>query len=118
MISTKVFGADPHVLFDEKTKNFYCYATSGHSNGKSFHVYRSKDLVEWEDLGLALDTETNRWGKDWYWAPECYYNPHNGKYYLFYHGRDLNIEKSNNDKRTARICELTVNENLIEVIKR
>ena len=87
MISTKVFGADPHVLFDEKTKNFYCYATSGHSNGKSFHVYRSKDLVEWEDLGLALDTETNRWGKDWYWAPECYYNPHNGKYYLFYSAR-------------------------------
>ena len=41
-----------------------------------------------------------------------------GKYYLFYHGRDLNIEKSKNDKRTARICELKVNENLIEVIKR
>ena len=42
----------------------------------------------------------------------------NGKYYLFYHGRDLNIEKSKKDKRTARICELKVDGEKVEVINR
>ncbi len=87
----KVKGADPHVLFDEKSQYYYCYATSDEHNGKFFHVYKSKDLVNWEDLGFALDTKINRWGKDWYWAPECYYNPNNDKYYLLYSAR-LNDE--------------------------
>lgn len=88
----KVTGADPHVLYDEKSGYYYCYATSGDdNNGKYFYVYKSKDLVNWKSLGFALDTKINRWGKDWYWAPECYYNPNNDMYYLFYSAR-LNDE--------------------------
>ena len=83
----KVIGADPHVLYDDKSGYYYCYATSGDHTGKFFHIYKSKDLVEWQDLGFALDTSVNCWGKDWYWAPECYYNPNNDKYYLFYSAR-------------------------------
>lgn len=83
----KVKGADPHVLFDKKSGYYYCYATSGEHEGKYFHVYKSKDLVNWHNIGYALDTKTNGWGKDWYWAPECYYNPNNDKYYLFYSAR-------------------------------
>ena len=83
----KVIGADPYVLYDDKSGYYYCYATSGDHTGKFFHIYKSKDLVEWQDLGFALDTSVNCWGKDWYWAPECYYNPNNDKYYLFYSAR-------------------------------
>lgn len=83
-----VIGADPHVMYDEKSGYYYCYATSGDSDtGKYFYIYKSKDLVEWEKVGYALDTSINCWGKDWYWAPECYYNPNNEMYYLFYSAR-------------------------------
>ena len=40
------------------------------------------------------------------------------KYYLFYHGRDLLIERNKTDQRTARVCELSLEELRMEVIKR
>ena len=97
----KVKGADPYVLYDEKSGYYYCYATSGDDSvNQYFFVYKSKDLVNWEDLGYALDTTTNCWSKDWYWAPECYYNPHNEMYYLFYSARlkDELVEEYFEDK--------------------
>lgn len=82
-----VTGADPHIVFDKKSGYYYCYATSNNENGKTFYIYKSKDLVNWEYVNHALDTITNNWGKDWYWAPECYYNENNDHYYLFYSAR-------------------------------
>ena len=41
-----------------------------------------------------------------------------GKYYVFYHGRDINTRVEGMDVRTARICELGVNEEKIEVVNR
>lgn len=80
-----VIGADPHILYDKHSGNYYCYATSNNGDNLQFYIYRSKDLVNWEKVGYALDTNhPNNWAKDWYWAPECYYNPHNNHYYLFY----------------------------------
>ena len=40
------------------------------------------------------------------------------KYYLFYHGRDLSIEKTKKDQRTARICELNIDGIRMGVVKR
>ena len=41
-----------------------------------------------------------------------------GRYYVFYHGRDINTRKEGMDVRTARICELEINEEKINVINR
>ena len=41
-----------------------------------------------------------------------------GRYYVFYHGRDLLIERNKTDQRTARVCELSLEELRMEVIKR
>ena len=82
-----VIGADPYVLFDKKSGYYYCYATSNTKHNKTFYIYKSKDLINWEFVDYALDTLKNNWGKDWYWAPECYYNPYNNHYYLFYSAR-------------------------------
>lgn len=41
-----------------------------------------------------------------------------GKYYVFYHGRDINTRIDGMDVRTARICELVVNADKIDVINR
>lgn len=42
----------------------------------------------------------------------------NGKYYVIYHGRDLNTRVIGSDVRTARICELEVENEQITVINR
>ena len=39
-------------------------------------------------------------------------------YYLFYHGRDLSIERNKKDQRTARVCEINIEGERMEVIKR
>ncbi len=91
-----VTGADPHILFDTKSGYYYCYATSNTGNNYQFYIYKSKDLIKWEHVGYALDTnDENNWAKGWYWAPECYYNPHNNHYYLFYSAlvKDELVEK-------------------------
>lgn len=81
----KIIGADPHVIFDDKSKNFYAYTTSNINKGKTFVIYRSKDLLSWEYVSEALVTDDDKtWGKDWFWAPECYYSKEADRYFLFY----------------------------------
>lgn len=82
-----VIGADPYVLFDKKSGYYYCYATGSLRKDKQFYIYKSKDLLTWEFVDFALDCSKNNWAKDWYWAPECYFNPNNNHYYLFYSAR-------------------------------
>lgn len=86
-----VLAADPFVLYDEIRKCYYCYATSGATSlkeNKAFYIYKSYDKIHWEFVNFALDlNHENIWGKDWFWAPECYYNPINNHYYLFYSAR-------------------------------
>ena len=42
----------------------------------------------------------------------------NGKTYVIYHGRDYSPNIELNDKRTARICEITFNDGFIKVVNR
>jgi hypothetical protein len=81
-----VSGADPEVLFDQKSGFYYAYATNS-DDRHPFAVYRSRDLITWKACGTALDRSRNDWGKDWFWAPECYYDSFNQHYYLFYGAR-------------------------------
>ena len=88
-MNNKVFGADPYVFRDPTSGLFYCVATrdEGHLH---FVIYESKDLLNWKQVGYALDDrDKNNWCSDWFWAPECYYNPNNGYYYLFYSAKTL-----------------------------
>ena len=59
---------------------YYAYCTDFAPDGKVFGVLRSRDLVNWQALGGAMQPlET---GAPFYWAPEVTY--HNGKFYLYY----------------------------------
>lgn len=87
-------AADPYVLYDKQSGYYYAYCIDGAQKGSdgasyTFGVYRSADLATWEHLpGGALPmNEPNRWGKDWFWAPEVYHNDRTGKYFLFYSAR-------------------------------
>lgn len=78
-------GADPFVL-DNTARDDYYYL---YVTGNSFLIYRSKDLVNWETVGNALNnTETGSEARKVVastdWAPEVVYD--DGTYYLFFSG--------------------------------
>lgn len=73
--------ADPYVLKDGET--YYLYGTQSPRRG--FRVYRSTDLVNWEDQGLCFQNPDG-WGKTDFWAPEVYRR--NDTYYLFYSAKN------------------------------
>ncbi|HEY0051532.1 MAG TPA: glycoside hydrolase family 43 protein [Pyrinomonadaceae bacterium] len=69
---------DPFVL--KFRGEYFAYCTDFWRDGKVFGVLRSRDLVNWQEIGGAMQPlET---GAPFYWAPEVTY--HNGKFYLYY----------------------------------
>jgi len=84
------YWADPTVFYDEPSDTFYCFATvDGVDAGwqHDAHVARSKDLLSWEIVQLALPPEWPLLGSHKpyaLWAPSIVKNPGNGKYYLSY----------------------------------
>ncbi len=73
--------ADPHVL--KSRGEYYAYGTGQESKGRQFPVLHSKDFVNWEFVGNALQNVTQPRLKA-YWAPEV--AERDGKYYLYYAG--------------------------------
>lgn len=71
---------DPFVLKVEDT--YYCYPTSSPSG---YLVYRSKDLVHWEEIGQAYTSTSKGWANQDFWAPEVV--AYQGKYYMYYTAR-------------------------------
>lgn len=88
-------AADPYTLYDKATGYYYAYSTEGADSGWYFAIYRSADLATWQKVpGGALPVnDPNQWGNTWFWAPEVYYNPKTGVYFLFYAARsDANAQ--------------------------
>ena len=107
----ELYTADPFVLYDEKSGYYYCFGTYHLKDKHAFKIFKSKDKDNWEFVNYALDLQhENIWGKDWFWAPECYYNPNNGFYYLFYSARvkDELTEKYFHDPNYVESCKLGV----------
>lgn len=71
---------DPFIVTTEDA--YYMYATSFVAEG--FKVWKSWDLINWEDLGVCLDLN-NSWTCQDYWAPEVIF--HRGKYVMHYTAR-------------------------------
>jgi Glycosyl hydrolases family 43 len=82
-------AADPYVLHDPRGGYYYAYSTEGADDGFYFGVYRSADLATWEKVGGGAlpKSDPKQWGNDWFWAPEVYFNPKTGNYFLFYAAR-------------------------------
>ncbi|MCF3108740.1 glycoside hydrolase family 43 protein [Niabella sp. CC-SYL272] len=68
---------DPFILYDRRSGKYYTYV----NNRPSIKAYRSSDLEQWEPVGNVFTADTSFWGKQDFWAPDCYY--YQGKYYLF-----------------------------------
>lgn len=92
-----VKAADPSVIYvtdGAEAGYFYMYATSDEIGASGYQSWRSKDLVNWECMGVAFVPDRNSWAKQNYWAPEVIYYKANasetGKYYMFYNAWNVN----------------------------
>ncbi|MCD9184879.1 MAG: glycoside hydrolase family 43 protein [Pyrinomonadaceae bacterium] len=59
---------------------YYAYCTDFWKDGKVFGVLKSRDLVDWTEIGGAMKPLAHN--PPFYWAPEVVYS--NGKFYLYY----------------------------------
>lgn len=93
-------AADPGCIWVSEEQSpeyggyFYMYPTSVYYN---FQVFRSKDLNNWEKLGLAIDFQTpdeDRYFTQNLWAPEVIFNPYDGKFYMYFSGIDADADLS------------------------
>ncbi|MBO4963083.1 MAG: family 43 glycosylhydrolase, partial [Clostridia bacterium] len=72
--------ADPTVIYisDKNSTEygyFYAYGTSDQIGCVGFQAWRSKDMVNWEDMGpVYLPDFNNNWAYTNYWAPEIIYD--------------------------------------------
>lgn len=76
------YFADPMVFRHEDV--YYAVGTGPRPDGVEsgeFSVLRSQDLVDWEPLGMALNTPSG-WEGCSFWAPEVAF--FDGKFYLYY----------------------------------
>jgi GH43 family beta-xylosidase len=60
---------------------FYLYHTGETYGRRGVSVHRSRDLVEWEFMGFALEAAEDGWGYSDLWAPEVVYE--RGVFYMY-----------------------------------
>lgn len=87
LIST-VYSADPSAhVWDDKGE-IWVYAshdepgTNTHDTMSSYHVFSSKDMVNWTDYGCVLSLDNVNWAVSHMWAIDAAYR--HGIYYLIY----------------------------------
>ena len=91
-----VAGAAPEVLLDNGV--YYLYSTSFPDRG--FGVWTSRDLVHWEQRGLAYEKTGSGWAQKDFWAP-CVIK--SGKRYLLYYNAQPK-DAPGDSSRAHRIC--------------
>ena len=83
--------ADPTVIFVEEGEGkgyFYAYGTSDLIQCHGFQCWRSKDMTNWEYVGVAFQPDfSETWSFNNHWAPEVLYD--DGVYYMFYNAQNI-----------------------------
>ncbi|MEO7702991.1 MAG: glycoside hydrolase family 43 protein [Opitutus sp.] len=78
---------DPFVLPDRATQTYYIYGTTtagifdGGIERKAVMVFKSKDLLQWENPVPVWEVPADHWGRETVWAPEVH--AYHGRYFLF-----------------------------------
>ena len=83
--------ADPTVIYVEEGEGagyFYAYGTSDLIQCHGYQCWRSKDMTNWEYVGVAFQPDfSETWAFNNYWAPEVLYD--DGVYYMFYNAQNI-----------------------------
>lgn len=75
---------DPTVI---KIGDTYWASATSNEWGPLFPIYKSTDLVNWEQVSYAF-ADLPAWARNNFWAPELAYDEQQGKVYLYYTARD------------------------------
>ena len=70
-------SADPGAVYCEEDGYFYIFVTG-------LSCKRTKDFVQFEDMGLAFAADSDAWSYANYWAPEVIYDKESKLYYMYY----------------------------------
>ncbi|MDE5750481.1 MAG: family 43 glycosylhydrolase, partial [Duncaniella sp.] len=100
-----LYTADPSAHVFDGT--LYVYAShdmeppQGCDRMDRYHVFSTTDLVNWTDHGEIMNAATSNLytgttGDGFMWAPDCAYNPHDGKYYFVYPHK-INVDPATTD---------------------
>jgi len=93
-------GADPSAIYiteGEEKGYYYLYSTSDPIGATGYLSYRSKNLNDWECMGVAYNptmyiedgTTYTSFSTAMYWAPEVIYDADMGLYLMFYNASYL-----------------------------
>ena len=94
-------GADPSAIYiseGDQKGYFYMYVTSDQIGASGYQAFRSKDLNDWECMGVAYnpvnytdgDGDTiSSFATSNFWAPEVIYDPDLKLYFMFYNAAYL-----------------------------
>lgn len=93
-------GADPSAIYvteGEEAGYYYMYDTSDPINATGYLCYRSKNLNDWECMGVAYNPTLyiengvtySAFSTAMYWAPEVIYDAEMGLYLMFYNASYL-----------------------------
>jgi len=88
-----VRGADPTAIYISEGPEagyFYLYATSDLISNRGIMGWRSKDLHNWEVVGVVFLPEEESWGRSSIWAPQIIYDESDQTYYLYYSAHNSN----------------------------
>lgn len=86
-IINHIYAADPSAhVWPNDTTTLWLYTshdtpgTNHHATMADYHVFSTKDLVNWTDHGRVLSVDDVPWAVDYAWAIDAVYR--HGKYYL------------------------------------
>ncbi len=96
----QTLGADPSAIYvteGEEAGYYYMYNTSDPIGATGYLAYRSKNLNDWECMGVAYnptmyiekDVTYTAFATSMYWAPEVIYDAQLGLYFMFYNASYL-----------------------------
>lgn len=82
MILSEIGLRDPYIFADKASGWYYLYGSMKVRKEQTyFKVYKSRDLVEWDDGKVIFSAHDGFWGTTHFWAPELHLV--DGRYYLF-----------------------------------
>ena len=90
-------GADPSIIYSKEDGYYYVYVTG-------LQYKRTKNFVDFEELGSPLILEDSAWSSGNYWAPEVIYDETTQKYYMYYNATAKKVATTDNGKHRIGIA--------------
>ena len=100
----EVHEADPCCIYiseGEEAGYFYLYPTTNTMYTRGVMAWRTKNLNDWEPLGIVYEPENGSWGEKNIWAPEVIRSKNDGKYYMYF---SMSDESWKNGALAPKLC--------------